>query len=527
MDLKTPFLVVLINLLLTQFVYAQIGEPYQISGEMVTFGDVQKWAISPDGEYVIYLADQRVDGVDELFSAPITGGPVTRLSLDLGTGEEIDDFQISPDSASVVYRLRGDSFINKIFSVAISGGESTLLNQNSESLNRVSNFAISPDSARVIYRDSTTESIDLFSVPISGGVAIRLNPDPVDGGGVSFLYSISSDSQRVIYIADQRVNNQVELFSVPITGGAATLLNNPVFSGSDVNFFRLSPDASRVIYSVQESSSGPLSLFSVPIAGGSSIRLDSDSSAGDIGVVTNFQISSDSQKVAFVDGLGRALYSVPIAGGTPLRLARITRPNTILDLRMIGRSSARLVYSVRTSSPQEEQIFSVPLEGGSPVRLDTNLEGNVSAREPRLSPDGSTIVYTAQTRNEPGIIQVFSVPLAGGDATLISANANGPIITPDSLNVIYRNATSPAQLFIAPITGGNSIRINADLPFMGSVFNFDLSFDGAYLVYLAEQDVFGEMELFARQLQERPESSDGEFCVPIKTANQNLALICL
>ena len=84
----------------------------RISGTMPSFGDVDyifaRPQISPDGRYVVYVADQLTDGVNELFSVPVTGmAPPTRISGPLPIGSQVDQFSISPDSTRVVYLVVG------------------------------------------------------------------------------------------------------------------------------------------------------------------------------------------------------------------------------------------------------------------------------------------------------------------------------------------------------------------------------------------------------------------------------------
>ena len=46
----------------------------KISGVMPAFGDAEYSEISPDGQYVVYIADRESDDVYELYSVPLVGG---------------------------------------------------------------------------------------------------------------------------------------------------------------------------------------------------------------------------------------------------------------------------------------------------------------------------------------------------------------------------------------------------------------------------------------------------------------------
>ena len=73
------------------------GEPYQVSGEMVLFGDVENHLISPDSSRVVYRADQDTDTVIELYSASITGAnPVVKLNRKVDNdGGMVFNFEIT------------------------------------------------------------------------------------------------------------------------------------------------------------------------------------------------------------------------------------------------------------------------------------------------------------------------------------------------------------------------------------------------------------------------------------------------
>lgn len=57
----------------------------------------------------------------------------------------------------------------------------------------------------------------------------------------------------LVYLADEDTNGLVELYSVPVSGGVTTKLNGILPGGGDVDsLFSVSPDGMRVIYRADE-----------------------------------------------------------------------------------------------------------------------------------------------------------------------------------------------------------------------------------------------------------------------------------
>ena len=74
---------------------------------------------------------------------------------------------------------------------------------------------------------------ELYSVPIGGGTATKLNPALVNNGDVVSGFEISENSSTVVYLADQQTHGVDELYSVPIGAGAAAKLNPTLVPGAD------------------------------------------------------------------------------------------------------------------------------------------------------------------------------------------------------------------------------------------------------------------------------------------------------
>lgn len=118
-------LFLLLALFFQPFAHAQPGNPCQISGDMVLYGDVMwDFQISAGSNGVVYQADKNMDEVAELYSVPMGGGEVVKLKRALPNtnpnGSDINSFSISPDSTIVVYNGDQDLYDeDELFGVKI------------------------------------------------------------------------------------------------------------------------------------------------------------------------------------------------------------------------------------------------------------------------------------------------------------------------------------------------------------------------------------------------------------------------
>src|SRR5262249_3552913 len=138
-------------------------------------------------------------------------------------------------------------------------------------------YAISPDSTRVVYLadEERNNRYELYSVPLDGGAPpIKLNATLPTGGnvedGFDSPFLISPDSTRVVYRADQAVNDRFVLLSVPLDGSAPPVtISGAMITAGDVDFapFALTSDGTRVVYMADAHVDGAPELFVTPIDG--------------------------------------------------------------------------------------------------------------------------------------------------------------------------------------------------------------------------------------------------------------------
>ena len=299
-------LVLIIVLLLPELAMAAW---VKLSGTMPATGDVIRFKISSDGQYVVYLADQDTDFVFELYSVPLAG-PFTdrvKLNMPLASDGDVIDLDISPDGSRVVYRANQDtSYVDELYSVPIAGPATEGLKLNGSLVlgGEVIGFKVSPDSSRVVYlADQDTDYVEeLYSVPIAGPATegLKINGSLVLGGEV-IDFKVSPDSSRVVYRADQDTDYVDELYSVPIAGPSDTdiKLNGLLVTGGEVVTYALSLDSSRAVYLADQDTDYVEELYSVPIAGPGSagVKINGPLVLG--GDVLGFDISPDSKRVVY------------------------------------------------------------------------------------------------------------------------------------------------------------------------------------------------------------------------------------
>jgi len=304
----------------------------KLNSALVTGGDVLQasFRISPNSSRVVYVADQQTDEVYELYSVPI-GGPASagvKLYGALVPFGDVFAFQISPNSARVVYLAdQQTNDVYELYSVPIAGPASAGVKLNGALVSGgevFREFQISPNSARVVYvaDQQANNVIELYSVPIAGpaSAGVKLNGALVAGGDVFRDFpEISPNSARVVYQANQQTNDVYELYSVPITGPASAgfKLNGPLVANGDVGRSAISPDSAWAVYVADQELDGWPMGYRAPLAGpaGSDERIWATA----VGDPSDFEILPDSSTVvvrgnsAFIDSIVR-LWTYPLAG---------------------------------------------------------------------------------------------------------------------------------------------------------------------------------------------------------------------
>jgi hypothetical protein len=438
--------------------------------------------ISPDSRWVVFPVKENIFTARELYSIPIEGGDAVRLNKDLVEDGSIDCYYllISPNSKYVVYRADQDAFaVEELYSVPIEGPASAGVKLNNPlplgSDVAFKKFAVSPDSSRVVYiADQEVDEVDeIYSVPITGSSSpnIKLN-DPLPSGGNVDSFKISLNSRSVIYRADQDRNDIMELYSVPIKGGEPVKINHEMVLergsvGDDVHAFELSPDGETVVFEASwltHINNYPEweNTFYFNIYELFSVPVDGPASE-------EIKLWGPTEKAGYGNGDRKVSEAVLDAANRP-----------ICEINFNHRGDT-VVYRSEFPNAGYCVLWRVPVDGSSQAMqlYDADDSTYPEVKAYQVTNDDSKVVYSMAY-----------------DAELASNAGHSLIPASDQVE------TRLTALFSVPINcpGEASQEINGPLVDGGSVAGWDLSPNNREVVYRADQDTLDIHELYLADL---------------------------
>lgn len=288
---------------------ASTGTSERLNGDLPIGGDVRGgFSFSPDGSQVLYVADQDVEGVGDLYVADVAApGTTTKVNPTFVDGGDITGtgYAFSPDGATIVYIADQDvNSVDDLYAVDVSNpGVSTKLNPTLVAEGDLCTFKFSPDSTKVAYcaDQDVDATLELYVVELAvPGVSMKVNAALTAGGDVqSATFLFGPDNDFMVYRADQEVDGDNELYRVELaTPGVSTKINEALPAGGDVSFFDLAPDGLQVVYAADQDTEGVAELYAVDLSTpGSSSKLNPQTVGSEI-----FQIDvlADGTQVVYL-----------------------------------------------------------------------------------------------------------------------------------------------------------------------------------------------------------------------------------
>ncbi len=217
----------------------------KVNAPLVAGGNVDSFALLGGGR-VLYLADQNIDDINELFIADGTGS-VIPLNAPLVAGGQVEEYRLPlatgqltelvPDEVDyVVYLADQDTLgVPELYAARLDGSGVIKLNAPLPAGSEVQMLLPSFNSERVLYvADQDRPGVsEIYSVRPDGSERAKLNGRLVPGGSIRGALP-TSDGQWLIYMADQDIREVVEAYAVRLDGSERVKLNGPLVAGGDV-----------------------------------------------------------------------------------------------------------------------------------------------------------------------------------------------------------------------------------------------------------------------------------------------------
>lgn len=271
----------------------------------------KKFSISPDGSFVVYHADARIDDVFEVFSTSLDSSLIKRKlnPSDLASNEDVFDHRVSHDSRYVIYRsnARVSSQIELYRSLIDQENSSIRISESQLPGGDVFDYRVNPNGGRVTYSGDLDEDgkFALYTSLINGGFVTNLTPNIVDGGAVT-EFEFSELGEHVVYLARQDSESVSEAYRVRPDGSDALQLNPPLAAGGNVlqTSFTVDTSLDRIFYLADQENNNVFEVYSSSINDDSNLNNIKLNASLSVGLrrqrVINFLLSPESTQLFYL-----------------------------------------------------------------------------------------------------------------------------------------------------------------------------------------------------------------------------------
>jgi Tol biopolymer transport system component len=435
---------------------------------------------------VVYLAPTSGPGALDLYSARLDQPGQAPIQL-TQQQRQIFEFAISPDSQWVVFL--SDAYFGgpaELYAVPLNGPLSAGRKLNAQITafeGRIQSFKISPNSQRVAYlADADVKNkAELYSTPLAtAGEAVKVSPSSIYKS-VEGDYGFNGDGSALLYRASVQGEWDYEVFRVPAGGPALAgePLSPPLkkleYRSEWVQELQISPNGEWAVFrllALTEDGHYDYQVWSSPTSGPAAQAMRLHPPFGAKKGATTFWISPDSQRVVFIAHVvtnvpSPNLYSVPIRGpeSAMVKLNTLGYPQYYLYPALISPDSQWVVFKQIDYFQGDgyywnaPELIGVPITGPAEagVRLTGPFPTNGMLIDFAFSADSQRVLFLAE-QFTPGLSELFSVPRGGPAQTALKLNGS-------------------------PVSGG-------------MVHSFAAHPTGSWVVYQADQERLGKLELY-------------------------------
>ena len=426
---------------------------------LTTSGNAIDAAVSPDGKYVVYVAD--TDGQQSLWVRQVA--TASNVQIVPPASVTYQGLSFSPDSNYIYYNLWDRKGVGVIFQVPALGGTS-----NKVIVDVMPSIGVSPDGKRIAFiRGYAAEHAQALMVANADGSAERSLAKRNDGDGSFWHPAWSPDGKRIACVSANPGSQDVrftQVIEVPAEGGPERPITSMGWFA--IESLAWASDGGGLIMTATDQPRSPLQIWhlSYPegraqkitndVNGFDSLSLTADSTAlvsVQSNIISNIWVApsgntGQAKKISSgrYEGLGlswtpdgRIVYGSAMSGNPEIWVMnadgtepkQLTRDDSEKANPTVTSDGRYIIYeSYRTGVPH---LWRMNIDGSNQEQL-TNGRGEWS---PSCSPAGQWLVYLSVT---PGKENLWKMSVDGGEQTQLTDKFTyRPVVSPDGKLVAY------------------------------------------------------------------------------------------
>ena len=342
-----------VELFVVDIAGAKLEPPTKVSGKLKPLGDVLAFHWSPNSQYVAYLADQDDDERRELYAVAVSGkapGPATKVNGKIVPGQgDVLSFEWSSGSDRIAYLADQEVDGEDELFLGIFGAQKTALKLHPDLSGgrHLHDFAWSPDGQRIalLGEVKTHSQEELYVVTFKGGApgaAVDVSQFSDSGSDVR-EFKWSPTGQKIAMRANAK-GALVELHVVDFASGSPTA---PLVAGALPAYgevyadWHWSPDGRWLLFRADAAQDAVIELWAQDVSVTPFPSLKKLSGAmpknGSVFTVLGSAISPDSQRLVYLADQNqdevRDAYvtSLTEAKPTPVKVSAMSHPDGDVD----------------------------------------------------------------------------------------------------------------------------------------------------------------------------------------------------
>jgi Tol biopolymer transport system component len=436
---------------------------------------------------IAFRADKTFDNMTELWTVLPDGTRLRKISVPgLALGEDVDDFQVSPDGVSVAFsavvqgvrrlfvaNLNTDNPAIDVSGTIVAGGTAS------------TDFTWSPDGTRIAFRANKeiAATTELYVVFADGTGIAKISGTMPAGLGNVIAFQWAPDSSRVAFVADGETgvgnDNNFYLYTV-IPGQARINLSTPHIASANGIFAPAnswwSADSTRVAFMADRVTVGKIELWTNLAAGGGLVNSSGAAMTANSDLIS-FRWSplrTGTQYVAFFsDRLLDTQNQLDVVVGSsnaPVDVSGLPIGRDISAYEWAP-DATRLFFIGNKDTSTVSDLYTVAPTGGSTTRISGALVtgGNVLAAT--WAPNSSRIAFIADAVTD-NVQELYTIlPNDGAGTSRITVNTAMPatgdvtafVWSPDSTRIAFQSDLTTDGTFAIysglPGTAASSIRL--------------------------------------------------------------------